>query len=457
MPSMNVPFDLQGSQEEVDRKKMLAKLLQQQSMQMPQGQMVSGHYVGPGIGALMPLLQAYMGQKIGSEAATGQAEVASQQKNMLATELGNYFKTREGAPGQTLSTDQADALLNGDFDPASQLAEPVKADPRRAAIGALTSQLPQLQALGQSDLEAQNKAKAPRDFLSVTGADLSSRVAATQAGDASLLKPEQKAGDAQYSELMEVGRDAGGQPIMGQRNLATGEIKFQPRGQTINVDTGKKAGDAFATELAQARAKTITTSYETATSAAKALDALEAAEGDVEAGIKSGITSQVALGVSKFAKALGMEADPTIANTEAFRAGMARETLNLVKGLGAGTGISNADREFAEKASGGSILLDDKAITRLMAIAKAAASNVVMGHNRLLRRQEGATGTLPQDLQTFSVPLHIKGSGGLYYDQATGKFKVQAPKAEAAPVAMPAAPAAPASPGTMSVQDWLNK
>jgi hypothetical protein len=252
-----------------------------------------------------------------------------------------------------------------------------------------------------------------------------------------------------------IGQGDDGKPIYGQLNQGTGEAKFAPKGVQVNVDTAQKAGDKFATELAGKRADLLAKSYDNALAASKALDAIENAENDVSAGIKSGATGQIALGVAKFAKALGLEADPQIANTEAFRANMARETLNLVKGLGAGTGISNADREFAEKASGGSILLDDKAIVRLMNIAKAAAGNVQLAHMRMLDAQQGATGTLPQDLETFKVPFTLKGNDQLVFDESGKKFIVKPPAQPSKP-AIPAAPGKTA-PGTISVQEWLSK
>ena len=48
------------------------------------------------------------------------------------------------------------------------------------------------------------------------------------------------------------------------------------------------------------------------------------------------------------------------------------------------TQISNADREFAEKAAGGSISLDEGSITRLLDIMERASSVAIQGHMRRL-------------------------------------------------------------------------
>lgn len=476
MAGQQLPFDLETEQAAIDRKRQLAQALMQQAFNQPQGQMVSGHFVAPGIlQALAPVAAAFLGSGINSQADDSTKELKGKYNNMLASGLQKYFDTRDGKPGQTMTTDQVDALMNRDQAP--QLAEPVKADPRRAAIEALTSGVAPLQQLGQMDLQQIGRsALTPKDLLGLSGFDPKSRLLAAMGGGLGVLAPEKKehvvngqivvgTPDSGYSPVVDVrdkfgdvgviGQGDDGKPIYGQKNTSTGEAKFAPKGVQVNVDTVQKAGDKFATELAGKRADLLAKSYDNATAASKAIDAIENAENDVSAGIKSGATGQVALGIAKFAKSLGLDADPQIANTEAFRANMARETLNLVKGLGAGTGISNADREFAEKASGGSILLDDQAIVRLMNIAKAAAGNVMLSHNRLLSAQQGATGTLPQDLETFRVPFTMKGNDQLIFDEGSKKFVVKPPAQPPKSVA-PAAPGKTA-PGTMSVQEWLSK
>lgn len=478
MPTpMTLPFDLQTDQDAIARKQQIAQALLGQMMQMPQGQMVSGHFVAPN--PLQYLAQAagtYFGGKMVDQADDAKRELAGKYNNALAAGLQKYFDTRDGKPGQTRTTEQAEALLRDDKAPP-ELAEPIKADPRKAAIDALTSGIGPLQQLGQMDLQQIGKsALTPKDLLSLTGFDPKSRLLAAMGGGLSVLTPERKehvvngqivigTPDTGYSPVADVrdkfgdvgviGQGEDGKPIYGQKNVSTGEAKFAPKGVQVNVDTTQKAGDKFATELAGKRADLLAKSYDNATAASKAIDAIENAENDVNAGIKSGASGQVALGVAKFAKSLGLDADPQIANTEAFRANMARETLNLVKGLGAGTGISNADREFAEKASGGSILLDDQAIVRLMNIAKAAAGNVMLGHMRLLNAQQGATGTLPQDLETFKVPFTMRGNDQLIYDETGKKFIVK-PPAQPPKTVAPATPGKTA-PGTISVQEWLSK
>lgn len=295
----------------------------------------------------------------------------------------------------------------------------------------------------------------PKEIMSIPGASLDSRRQAAMAGDGqgdlSLLSPDQRehvvngqivtttpgakpaiAMDARdrFNPVGPIGTGENGTPIYGQTEKETGKAAFAPKGVAVNVNTTQKAGDKFATELAGKRADILTKSYDNAIAAKKAYEAMSEATHDLEAGIKSGITANINLGLAKIGKSLGLSDDPTIASTEAYRSNMARETLNLVKNLGAGTGISNADREFAEKAAGGDITLDDRTMLRLLNVAAAASGNVLVEHQRLLQSNADASGALPQDLETFNVPWQIKANnsgGGLSFDERGRRFTANTP------------------------------
>lgn len=64
-----IPLELQPEAQGLTRQQQMAQMLMQQAFQQPQGQMVSGRYVAPGLlQQLQPLLGAYVGTK-GMEAA----------------------------------------------------------------------------------------------------------------------------------------------------------------------------------------------------------------------------------------------------------------------------------------------------------------------------------------------------------------------------------------------------
>ena len=140
----------------------------------------------------------------------------------------------------------------------------------------------------------------------------------------------------------------------------------------VSLSTEKKYGEQFAGNIAKADSDMRDT-------AIKALDLAQRAN-QVKEVISSGkvITGTLAdvrLAIGKALNLAGASDAETIANTEALSVDLARNTLDSIKtsGLGSGSGFSNADREFVEKAAGGKIKLEGATIDRLANLAHRAA------------------------------------------------------------------------------------
>lgn len=155
----------------------------------------------------------------------------------------------------------------------------------------------------------------------------------------------------------------------------TGEIKFGPAGTKITNDmTGGDGKQVFNAMMAQT---------DTARAAASGLNALREARKAVEGGGFFGAGADARLGFAKIGQLLGFE-DGRIVNTETFRAAIAPQIAAMMKATVGSTQISNADREFAEKAAGGSIALDDRSIKRLLDIMERGSTAVVERHLEML-------------------------------------------------------------------------
>jgi hypothetical protein len=479
MPNEQTQENFASSQGALDRRRKLAASLLERFMTPQTGQMVGNHYVG--VNAFQGLTQLagqYLAQKQLSETDTQQAGLDDRYKSGLVDELKRFSGKTNGTPGDVMSDRQAKDLMRGDIAPV--LADGASPDPKGAAIEAYASQFAPIRKLAEAQLAQQGKsALDTKDILSLSGFDPSSRLAAALAGNISGLKPERKEHVVNGQLLVgspeqgyAVGADArskfngvgviGPDGQVGQIDSSTGEAKFAPRGVNVRVgvDTAQKAGDKFATELSGKRADIIAKSYDTAVSAQSALATLSNAQQDLSGGIKSGITADFALGLAKFGKAFGIDASPEIANTESFRANMARETVNMVKQLGSGSGISNADLAFAEKASGGQLSLDNQSMQRLMNIASVASANKIMDHKALLSKQLGATGALPADISTFEVPLGdfypptgTTNKGGRFYYDSRTPYPAQKSKTTGQAVQN----STPLRDGAISLSDWLNR
>jgi hypothetical protein len=130
--------------------------------------------------------------------------------------------------------------------------------------------------------------------------------------------------------------------------------------------------------------ETMSTRADEARAAAGAMPAFSEAQRLVNSGqITLGAGADMRVAMQKVGALFGL--DPTsAANAETFRASMAPTVLSLVKGLGSGSGISNADRDFAERAAGGNINLEPMTIKRLIDIGAKAAQYKIDSHNRTL-------------------------------------------------------------------------
>lgn len=99
--------------------------------------------------------------------------------------------------------------------------------------------------------------------------------------------------------------------------------------------------------------------------------------------VYTGTGAEAKLFLAKALAPLGF--DQTSANnTEVLRSQLAIPVLGLVKQLGAGAGISNADRDFAAKAAGGEITLNAEAIQRLSEIGQRASNALIDDYKQRL-------------------------------------------------------------------------
>jgi hypothetical protein len=143
-----------------------------------------------------------------------------------------------------------------------------------------------------------------------------------------------------------------------------------------------------------------------AAAAANQLRATQEAKAALDApgGIISGYRAGDRLSMQKFASLFGV--DPTkVQNTETFRAAMKPAVLEIVKGLGSGVSISNADRTFAEKAAGGDIDLNEGSIRSILNIAEAKARYQIEQHNKFVDKISGASGEAQPYAESLKVDL----------------------------------------------------
>lgn len=159
----------------------------------------------------------------------------------------------------------------------------------------------------------------------------------------------------------------------GTDDFDTFTQKNANKGTTVNVGGGsdKQVFDAVDESAKAARA------------ARTGLQGLREASKALEGGIISGAYADKRLGLQKVGALLGLDSSK-IVNTETFRAAIAPQIAAMIKSTVGTANISNADREFAEKAAGGNINLDEGAIKRLVGIMERAGTGIIQEHQRRL-------------------------------------------------------------------------
>ena len=107
----------------------------------------------------------------------------------------------------------------------------------------------------------------------------------------------------------------------------------------------------------------------------------------------AGATAQPELFVrrirSEFSEFLGIDpSDPALQNTEAYIALAAPRVADIITAFGAGTGLSDADREFAAKAAAGDISMTPQSLQRILKILKKASENKLGMYNNTVRAMQ---------------------------------------------------------------------
>jgi hypothetical protein len=167
----------------------------------------------------------------------------------------------------------------------------------------------------------------------------------------------------------------------------------------------------FEKELGSGQAKAILTSRTAAQDAAQILQTNQIGRDILKSGAITGAGADFFVGLNQALKTAGVDAGraDAAANSQAYAAAMASNTGKLIKQYGAGTGLSDADRDYAAAAAGGKIAMDEKAIRKVLDINDRAARNVINDHNKKVK---GIKTNIPL---TVEMPSTGGGNGGFTY------------------------------------------
>lgn len=161
------------------------------------------------------------------------------------------------------------------------------------------------------------------------------------------------------------------------RTQASGKNSFNLATDTFASGVGKAAGDRVAA------------SSQVAGDAASDLQTLTELRGLLDQGM---ITGAGAGALTSFGNALaqlgigGEGVRDSVARTQAYTALVGQRVGRIIKQFGSGTGLSDADRQYAERIAAGDLSLTPQALRRLLDIADRQNRWVIQQHNQQVEK-----------------------------------------------------------------------
>jgi tetratricopeptide (TPR) repeat protein len=196
-------------------------------------------------------------------------------------------------------------------------------------------------------------------------------------GEKGDLKPYQKDNKVQFFRVNERGRVWDQDQLMWVEASQLNLEEAPPQVQRVeNVATG------MADELSKIGAKNFAEAHENARLAADALGSVNRTLPTID-NMFTGAGAELKLNISRYTRAFGVDVvDPsTITDTETYIAESGRRVAQYITNLGAGTGLSDADREYAKQVVAGNITVDATSLKRLLGVIKQNAQRTISNYN----------------------------------------------------------------------------
>jgi hypothetical protein len=337
--------------------------------------------------ALAKIATAFMTQKGLAGMEKEEGALAGERNAMMANEVQNYLTKFQGTPGQTMDDTQAAALMQNDVAP--QLAEPVAADPRGAVVAALTSRLPEMQAVGASGMK---ELLAPAEKKGKGWTTVGSRVV-SDADPTRVLADYSDPKDAKenWSEPYTIGGD------LYQKNTVTNQIRKLDNAAKVSATataTGSAPANVFTKSLADKEGERLSKVLAERTTRTEAITAANSALAELDKGIYTGIAADwKKLGVKSLAAA--KLADPSkAARTEQFLSYIGDIVLPRLKDIGGNDTVEELN--YLKAITGGDVKLEE-------ATLRAVLKSVDAKFRRRIAEGDDAVKRIPPEVRN-AVP-----------------------------------------------------
>ncbi len=189
--------------------------------------------------------------------------------------------------------------------------------------------------------------------------------------------PEKPSEVKEYEYYAEQEKGAGRNP----KDYQAWRLEGKKAGATSNNIT-VKTGEELGKQVAKHFADEVSTLNTEAEAAAQSIPAIRKSIQLVDQGIVAGTGADLRLTLAKALATATGTPDEEVNNTDQFVANTANLVAQNIKNFGAGTGLSDADREYAQKMAGGSTQMTPQAIKRILQINEKMQKAKVDRYNK---------------------------------------------------------------------------
>ena len=178
---------------------------------------------------------------------------------------------------------------------------------------------------------------------------------------------------------------------------------------------------AFESKLGTEQADELVKGRKSADDAISVINTVNEGRKIMKSGMVTGFGANFIVSVGQALKQAGIDfgGDET-ANAQAYTANMAQNVGRIIKQFGSGTGLSDADRRYAEAMAGGQISLDKSALNKILNINEKQARWVISQHNA---RAKGIKSNIPLTVEMPPIEAEPSVPSGGWNDSKEKRLR----------------------------------
>lgn len=158
-----------------------------------------------------------------------------------------------------------------------------------------------------------------------------------------------------------------------------GLVRKAPQVQEV-IDKGQEVGSKA---MAEANVTNFVELNTKAQDARNMIELIDRQTGLLEGGMPTGLAANVELNLRRFGELIGLPYDPAVTNAETFISEAGKIVADQIKDFGSGTGLSDADREYAKLIAAADITTQQEALFSLLNIRRNAMVKTVENFNKV--------------------------------------------------------------------------